>query len=222
MNNLFILVSLLSSISYGQTLKEIYIENSKGEWERYEDEKYVSQVIDTTVVYKLNNGKTAQQTLIDDAKEYVYKRADKLSQILLELEIHFTDFDSLTIIEQRSLNNASPFNSTKYGAVLIKDKVHGFSYDPEKEIEGIKKIDYFSTSKNETLAQAKQIIGNLIISGKTNYLDTIAKVESEMFAGPLKELRPETEFEILIFAKNSEQQLKRIYLHETFVQIMNK
>ena len=115
-----------------------------------------------------------------------------------------------------------PFDFSKYGAVLTKDEVRGFSYDSAKESDGIKRIDYFATSKNETLSQAKQIIGNLILTGKTNYLDTIAKVETEMLAGPLKDLRPETEFEILIFNKNSEQPLRRIYLHETFVQIINQ
>jgi len=53
-------------------------------------------------------------------------------------------------------------------------------------------------------------------------LDTIAKVEKEIFAGPLKELNPETEFEILIYNKKKEKELRRIYLHETFVKIMNQ
>lgn len=43
-----------------------------------------------------------------------------------------------------------------------------------------------------------------------------------MFAGPLKGLRPETEFEILIYNKSKANQLRRIYLHETFVRIMNQ
>lgn len=222
MNKIFILIFLLSSSVYGQSLKEIYIENSKGEWEKYEDKKFLNQATDTTVVYKLKNGKNPQQTLVDNAKENVRKRAEKLSQILSELKINFTELDSLTIIEQRSLNHDLPFDSSKYGAVLTKEGFQGFSYDLEKQSDGIKKVDYFSTSKDETLSQAKQIIGNLILSGRTNYLDTIAKVETEMFAGPLKDLRPETQFEILIFNKKSEQQLRRIYLHETFVKIMNQ
>ena len=77
-------------------------------------------------------------------------------------------------------------------------------------------------SKNETLNQAKVIIGNLVLSSKTNYLDSLAKVESEMLAGPLKDLIPETEFEILIFNKKKGNELRRIYLHETFVRIMNQ
>ncbi|ASO05435.1 hypothetical protein [Arenibacter algicola] len=222
MNKIFIPIFLLSSLAFGQSLEEIYIENSKGEWEIYENEKFVNQVTDTTVVYKLKNGKNPQQTLIDNAKESVSKRAEKLSQILTELEINFAELDSLTIIEQRSLNQNLPFDFAKYGAVLTKGEIRGFSYDSAKKSDGIKKIDYFATSKNETLSQAKQIIGNLILSGKTNYLDTIAKVETEMFAGPLKDLRPKTEFEILIINKHNEQQLRRIYLHETFVQIMNQ
>ena len=130
--------------------------------------------------------------------------------------------NSLTIIEQRSLNQNLPFDFSKYGTVLTKGEVHGFSYDSAKESDGIKRIDYFATSKNETLSKAKHIIGNLILSGKTNYLDTIAKVETDMLAGPLRDLTPETEFEILIFNKSNEEQLRRIYLHETFVQIMNQ
>ena len=222
MNKFFIPIFLLSSFALGQSVKEIYIENSKGEWEMYENKKFVNQVTDTTVDYKLKNGKSPQQTLIDNAKESVSIRAEKLSQILSELEINFAELDSLSIIEQRSLNQNLPFDFSKYGAVLTKGEIHGFSYDSAKESDEIKRIDYFGTSKNEILSQAKQIIGNLILSGKTNYLDTIAKVETEMLAGPLKDLRPETEFEILIFNKSSEQQLRRIYLHETFVQIMNQ
>ncbi|WP_299530178.1 hypothetical protein [Ulvibacterium sp.] len=222
MNKLFTLIFLVSFLANGQSLKEIYIENSRGEWEKYENKEFLNQVIDTSMTYNLKNGKSPQQNLIDNAKANVYKRAEKLAQILSALEINFTALDSLTIIEQRFLNHELPFDFTKYGTILTKSEIHGFSYDTAKESDGIKKIDYFATSKNETLSQAKQIIGNLILSGKTKYLDTIAKVETEMLAGPLKDLIPETEFEILIFNKSSEQQLRRIYLHEIFVQIMNQ
>ena len=97
MNKIFIPIFLLTSFAFGQSLKEIYVENSKEEWKMYEDEKFVNQVTDTTVVYKLKNGKSLQQTLIDNAKERVFKKAEKLSLILSELEINFTELDSLSI-----------------------------------------------------------------------------------------------------------------------------
>ena len=162
------------------------------------------------------------QELLFQAKENLNKRAERISKILNSLKINLTELDSLSFIEQRSRNINFEGNYVNKGAIIAKDSIYGFTYDYSKENFKIESFNYFQNSENETINQAKQIIGNLILSAKTNYLDTIAKVEKEMFAGPLKELNPETEFEILIYNKKRENELRRIYLHETFVRIMNQ
>jgi len=217
----FILI-LISSFANAQSIKELYVEEFKGDWKIYENENYVKQFIDTTIVYRLENEKSPEQMLIDNAKENLNDRADRILQIVSSLKINFSELDSLAFIEHRSTNLNPPFNFVKKGAIIANDSIYGFSYDLENEEVGIEKYDYFQNSENETINQAKQIIGNLILSAKTNYLDTIAKVESDMFAGPLKDLRPETKFDILIYNKKNDKKLRRIYLHETFVQIMNQ
>lgn len=130
--------------------------------------------------------------------------------------------DSLAFIEQRSTNVNPPFDFVKKGAIITKDSVFGFLYNLESENVEIVSHNYFQSWESETINQAKQVIGNLIVSAKTNYLDTIARVESEMLVGPLQELRPETEFEILLYNRKNNGELRRIYLHETFIQIMNQ
>ena len=223
MKKLLALLLLLNcSFANAQNFKELYTKKFKSDWEVYQNEEYVKQYIDTTIVYKLESGRTPEQELLYQAKENLNKRAERISEILSSLKLNFEEVDSLAFIEQRSTNVNPPFDFVKKGAIIIKDSVFGFSYNLESENVEIVKHNYFQISENEIINQAKQVIGNLIISAKTNYLDTIARVESEMLSGPLQALRPETEFEILIYNKEDNNELKRIYLHETFIQIMNQ
>jgi len=212
----------ICAFANGQSIKELYVEKFESDWKVYEDENYVKKYIDTTIVYKLESGRSPEQELLFQAKENLNKRAERISKILNSLKINFAELDSLGFIEQRSRNINFEGNYVNKGAIIANDSIYGFSYDYSKENFKIESYNYFQNSENETINQAKQIIGNLILSAKTNYLDTIAKVEKEMFAGPLKELNPETEFEILIYNKKKENELRRIYLDETFVRIMNQ
>lgn len=212
----------ICAFANGQSIKELYVEKFESDWKVYEDENYVKKYIDTTIVYKLESGRSPEQELLFQAKENLNKRAERISKILNSLKINFAELDSLGFIEQRSRNINFEGNYVNKGAIIANDSIYGFSYDYSKENFKIESYNYFQNSENETINQAKQIIGNLILSAKTNYLDTIAKVEKEMLAGPLKELNPETEFEILIYNKKKENELRRIYLHETFVRIMNQ
>lgn len=218
----FILI-LASSFVNGQDFKELYTDKLKSSWEVYESESF-AKTIDkkTDSLYRAVNGKGYKETLIDNQKRSVTERANKLKEIIELFSIKLTELDSLAIIEQKSLNNSPPMDFTKKGAILTKDSIYGFTYNPDIEQGKIKKTDYFKDSENPTINQAKQVIGSLILQGKTNYLDTIAKVESDMFAGPLKELSPETEIEVILYNKSAEEKLRLIYLHETFVQIMNQ
>ncbi|WP_375587420.1 hypothetical protein [Flagellimonas aurea] len=222
MKKLIVLTLLICSFASAQSFKELYAENFKSDWEVYQNEDYVKRYIDTTLVYKLESGRTPEQELLYQAKENLNKRAELISEILSSLKLNFKELDSLAFIEQRSTNVNPPFDFVKKGAIITKDSVFGFLYDLESENVEIVRHNYFQNSESEIINQAKQVIGNLIISTKTNYLDTIARLESEMLSGPLQELRPETEFEILIYNKKNNSELRRIYLHETFVQIMNQ
>tara|TARA_B100000949_G_C14225197_1_gene426386 strand:- start:405 stop:1082 length:678 start_codon:yes stop_codon:yes gene_type:complete len=213
---------LISSFANAQSFKELYAKNFKSDWEIYQNEDYVKRQIDTTLVYKLDSGRTPEQELLYQAKQNHDKRAELISEILSSLKLNFEELDSLAFIEQRSTNVNPPFDFVKKGAIITKDSVFGFLYDLESENVEIVRHNYFQNSESEIINQAKQVIGNLIISAKTNYLDTIARVESKMLSGPLQALRPETEFEILIYNKNENSELKRIYLHDTFIQIMNQ
>ncbi|WP_340064433.1 hypothetical protein [Ascidiimonas aurantiaca] len=220
--SLFILL-FVSSSANGQDFKELYTQKLKSSWEVYESVSF-TKTIDkkTDSLYRAVNGKGYKETLIDNKKKSVADRAKKLKEIIEFFNIKLTELDSLAIIEQKSLNNSLSIDFTKKGAILTKDSIYGFTYNPDIENGKIKKTDYFRDSGSPTMNQAKQIIGNLILQGKTNYLDTIAKVESDMFAGPLKELSPETEIEVILYNKSAEKKLRLIYLHETFVQIMNQ
>jgi len=213
---------LISSFANAQSFKELYAKNFKSDWEIYQNEDYVKRKIDTTLVYKLDSGRTPEQELLYQAKQNHDKRAELISEILSSLKLNFEELDSLAFIEQRSTNVDPPFDFVKKGAIITKDSVFGFLYDLENENVEIVRHNYFQNSESEIINQAKQVIGNLIISAKTNYLDTIAKVESEMLSGPLQALRPETEFEILLYNRKNTGELKRVYLHETFIQIMNQ
>ncbi|MGN7515813.1 MAG: hypothetical protein ACTHOM_15665 [Allomuricauda sp.] len=222
MKKLLVLILLICSFANAQSFKELYAENFKSDWEVYQNEEHVKQNIDTTIVYKLDSGRTPEQELLYQAKQNHDKRAELISEILSSLKLNFEELDSLAFIEQSSTNFNPPFDFVKKGAIITKDSVFGFRYDLESENVEIVRHNYFQNSESDIINQAKQVIGNLIISAKTNYLDTLARVESEMLAGPLQELRPETEFEILIYNKEDSNELKRIYLHETFIQIMNQ
>jgi hypothetical protein len=217
----FILI-FICVFANGQNIKELYAEKFESDWKVYEDENYVKKYIDTTIIYKLESGRSPEQELLYQAKDNMNKRAERISKILNSLEINLPELDSLSFIEQRSRKLNFEGNYVNKGAVFANDSIYGFTYDYSQENFKIENHDYFQNSENETLNQAKQIIGNLILSSKINYLDTIAKVESEMLAGPLMELSPETEFEILIYNNKRENKLRRIYLHETFVRIMNQ
>ena len=222
MKKILALILLISSFANAQSFKELYAENFKSDWEVYQNEEYVKQYIDTTIVYKLDSGRTPEQELLYQAKQNHDKRAELISEILSSLKLNFEELDSLAFIEQGSTNVNPPFDFVKKGAIITKDSVFGFLYNLERENVEIARHNYFQNSESEIINQAKQVIGNLIISAKTNYLDTIARVESKMLSGPLQALRPETEFEILIYNKNENSELKRIYLHDTFIQIMNQ
>lgn len=217
-----ILILLICSFANAQSFKELYDENFKSDWEVYQNEEHVKQYVDTTIVYKLDSGRTPEQELLYQAKENHNKRAALISEIFSSLKLNFDELDSLAFIEQSSTNANPPFDFVKKGAIITKDSVFGFLYNLESENVEIVRHNYFQNSESDIINQAKQVIGNLIISAKTNYLDTLARVESEMLAGPLQELRPETEFKILIYNKKENNELKRIYLHETFIQIMNQ
>ncbi|OCK41834.1 hypothetical protein BA195_13665 [Tenacibaculum soleae] len=218
----FILI-FASSFVNGQDIKELYIDKLKSSWEVYESETFTKSIDKKTdSLYRAVNGKGYKENLLENQKKSVTERAKKLKEIIELFKIKLTEFDSLAIIEQKSSNNSPPMDFTKKGAILTKNSIYGFTYNPNIENGKIKKTDYFKDSENPTMNQAKQIIGNLILRGKTNYLDTIAKVESDMFAGPLKELRPEIEIEVILYNKNVKEKLRLIYLHETFVQIMNQ
>ena len=223
MKKISIILVFISSFVNGQNFKKLYTEKLKSSWEVYESESF-AKTIDkkTDSLYRAVNGKGYKETLIDNQKKSVTERANKLNEIIELFNIKLTEFDSLVIIEQKSLNNSPPMDFSKTGAILTKDSIYSFTYNPDIENGKIKKNDYFEVSENSTMNQAKQIIGNLILQGKTNYLDTIAKVESDMFAGPLKKLKPKTEIEIILYNKRAKEKLRLIYLHETFIQIMNQ
>ena len=223
MNKITYLLVLICSFAHGQDLEELYVEKFKSSWEIYETDSFVRS-IDPAMdsLYIKANGKGYQETLIENQKNAVKNRAEELSRLLANFNINLTDLNFLAVIEEKSLNNSPPIDFIKKGAILTPDTIIGFSHDSARENKMFQEFDYFSQSQNPTVAQAKQIIGNLILKGQTNYLDTIAKVETEMFEGPLKELSPETEFEIILYDKNSDEKLRVIYLHETFVQIMNQ
>ena len=222
MKKITFLLIFICAFANGQNIKELYVEKFESDWKVYKDKNYVKKIIDTTVVYKLKSGRSPEQELLYKAKVNLKKRAERISQIFSSLKVNLKEFDSLVFIEQRSTNVNLEYDFVKKGTIITIDSFYGFTYDLNKENVEIEKYDYFKSSENKTINQAKQIIGNLILSAKTNYLDTIAKVESDIFAGPLKGLRPETEFEILIYNKNKANELRRIYLHETFVRIMNQ
>ncbi|WP_417885327.1 hypothetical protein [Zunongwangia sp.] len=220
----YLLILIFSSIAnaQGQGIKELYSEQFKSDWTVYENKEYVKQFIDTNVVYKLASGRSPEEELLYHAKDRHRKKSKRIAEIFSSLKIDIQQYDSLVFVEERALQIQTSNDFIKNGAIITQDSIYGFSYDPSMEKVIIKSYDYFLNSDNQTVGQAKQVIRNLVLSGKTRYLHTIAKVESEMLSGPLQNHRPDVEFEIIIYNKNGENELRRIYLHETFIQIMNQ
>ncbi|WP_248722408.1 hypothetical protein [Seonamhaeicola sp. ML3] len=147
--------------------------------------------------------------------------AERISRIFSALNINLSELDSLIFIHQRS--KRIPFDDIymNKGVIIANNNINGFIYDYRKGNVKIESYDYFDSSKNDTIAHAKKIIKNLILSGKIDYLDSIAKVDKKMFDSSRK-LNSGTEFEILIYNKKKEKELRRIYLQETFVRVINK
>ena len=55
----FILI-FICAFANGQSIKELYIERFEDDWKVYEDENYVKKYIDTTIVYKLESGRSPE------------------------------------------------------------------------------------------------------------------------------------------------------------------
>ena len=128
MKKLLALILLICSFANAQSFKELYDENFNGDWEVYQNEEYVKQYIDTTIVYKLDSGRTPEQELLYQAKENHNKRAALISEIFSSLKLNFEELDSLAFIEQRSTNVNPSFDFVKKGAIITKDSVFGFLY----------------------------------------------------------------------------------------------
>ena len=124
--------------------------------------------------------------------------------------------------EKSSRNINFERNFVNKDAIITKDSIYGFKYDYSKENFKIEPFDYFQNSEKEVIDKAKIVIGTLIMTSKINYLDSIAKAESAIFADSFKNISPETEFEILIYNKTKEKELRRVKLHETFIYVMDK
>ena len=122
-----VLILLICSFANAQSFKELYDENFKSDWEVYQNEEYVKQYIDTTIVYKLDSGRTPEQELLYQAKENHNKRAALISEIFSSLKLNFDELDSLAFIEQRSTNVNPPFDIVKKGAIIAKDSVFWIS-----------------------------------------------------------------------------------------------
>jgi len=96
----FILI-FICAFANGQSIKELYPEKFESDWKVYEDENYVKKYIDTTIVYKLANGKSPKQAILDNARENLNNRAERISQIRKSLKINLAELDSLPFIKQR-------------------------------------------------------------------------------------------------------------------------
>lgn len=211
---------LFSTFAKPQDIKDLYTESFKSDWKIYEDEENVKTYIDTSLVYKLASGRTPEEELLYQAKKNHQKKADYLSAVFAKLDFHLKAYDSLVFIQQRSINRQPPFDFTKKGAIITADSIHGFFYD--LQTKEIKDIDYLNPMDNEVVEQAKRMIISRITQGKTNHLDSIAKLEAELLSAPTNKILPQTEFEILIYNAAKEKRLRRVYLHETFVRIINE
>lgn len=149
------------------------------------------------------------------------KNAEKISKIFSALDIDLGELDSLSFINQRSKKIPLDNIYTNKGIIIANDSIKGFIYDYNKGNFKIESYDYFKNSENDTIDNAKKIIKTLILSGKIDYLNSIAKIDKEMFDSSRK-LNSGTEFEILIYDKKKENELRRIYLQETFIEIIKQ
>lgn len=225
LKNFSLILFLICSWSYAQNIKELYLEKFKSDWKLYENKSFLKKSIDTSVVYKLESGRSIEEELLYQAKANHKDKASLLELIFSTLKINLKEFDSLAFIQHRSLNQRPPFSFVRKGAIIGNGQIYGFRYDLrdlKKDQLEIQQYNYFLYSENKHIEQVKHIIKNLIFLGRTHHIDSIAKVEGDMLVGPLKELTPETEFEILIYNKRKERVLRRMYLHDTFGRVMNQ
>lgn len=104
MKKITLILIFVGAFANGQSIKDLYIEQFDDDWKVYEDESYLKKIIDTTIVYKLESGRSPEQELLFQAKENLNKRADRIAKIFNSLKIELTELDSLTFVEQRSTN----------------------------------------------------------------------------------------------------------------------
>ncbi len=221
MKNITFLLIFFYAFVNGQSIKKLYTEKFENDWKVYEDENYIKKLFDTTIVYNFKSGRNIGQELVYLKKRELNRNAERISRIFSALNINLNELDSLSFINQRS--KKIPFDNiyTNKGLIIANDSINGFIYKYKKGNVKIESYDYFKNLENDTIDYAKKIIKNLILSGQIDYLDSIAKVDKEMFDFSRK-LNSGTEFEILIYNKKKENELRRIYLRETFVGIINQ
>lgn len=215
-----LIIMFFSIFLSGQNIKQLYIEKFESDWKVYEDENYIKKHFDTTIVYKFKSGRSIGEELVYIKKNELKRDAETISRIFRALNINLEELDSVSFINQRS--KKIPFDNiikTK-GVIIANDSICGFSYNSIKGNVKIERYDYFKNSENNTIDKAKEIIKNLILSGKINSLDSLAKLDKSIFDSSRK-FKSGTEFEILIYNKKKENELKRIYLQETFVKLIN-
>jgi len=204
-----------------QDLKESYIEKLKGTWEVYETSEFQASVdpkMDS--LYRSINGKGFKETMIESQKEAINERANLLSEILKFFDVEFAESDSLTILEQKSLEITKDMGHRRSGVLYIKDSLFGYTYNLDEKSLKLEETNYFGLTDNEELDTAKLVITTFIKKGKIDLLDSIARLESKMLSGPLEGLIPKTEFEIISYNKKGKEKISVIYLHETFLQII--
>ncbi len=216
-----LLFIFICSFTNAQNMKELYLETFEGDWKKYEDAEYVKKFKDTTVVYNLDSGKSYEQTLLDQSKRNHLNRANRISQVIENFNLNISALDSLVFVEQFD-RKLQPMQ-TKFiqkGMVIANDSVYGFSYDLDFD-DKIESYDYLKISKNEIIGKGKQIIAFLILSGKSNYLDSLAGFENEFITEYwIEDYTPEIQFEILLYNRKKEPALRRIYLSEIFAELI--
>lgn len=220
MKKITFLLIFICAFANGQNIKNLYTEKFEKDWKVFEDENYVKKHFDTSIDYNFKSGRSLGQELVYNKKKELNRNAERISRIFIALNINLAELDSLSFIEQRSKKINCDGIISK-GVIIANDSIYGYIYDFRKGNLKIESYDYFKNSENDTIDYTKNIIKNLILSTKINYLDSIAKVDKEMFDSSRK-LNSGTEFEILIYNKKKENELRRIYLQETFVRIIDQ
>jgi len=216
MKKLLVLLLFVTSFSYGQSLKELYLEQMKSLWE-VNLTKEIPKQIDS--IYRNLWGDAYRDTLMNREKKSVTIKASRFDKILDALDISLSSVDSLALIQQHTFAINDPELFIFKGAVITQDRTVGFQYNVQKEAEGIQKKSYFNTSRDSVYDLAKRIIKNSVLQGKSHVLDSLAKIESELLNTEFKEFTPEVEFEILVYNRTKKQKLRCIYLHELFAYI---